>query len=162
MSQTRQPHYWIVVTDNPCPDYWENLWDKGIAALLTGQWTAQDIARAICQVQRGERVRHTPQPLSSLERTQIHSSSLTPGERRVLARVAYDESNKEIAKRLGIEECSVKAVMGRISAKLELSGRLQLSFYYLGLWHLLPKPYRPTIDPQNLRSEPSLVLEAAD
>ena len=55
------------------------------------------------------------------------ASLLTEREREVALAVAAGESNKEIARRLGITERTIKAHTGAIFAKLKVRDRLQLS-----------------------------------
>lgn len=54
-------------------------------------------------------------------------SKLTDREQQVALEVARGASNKEIAKRLGITERTVKMHLGAVFAKLEVRDRLQLS-----------------------------------
>jgi DNA-binding NarL/FixJ family response regulator len=60
------------------------------------------------------------------------SAGLTEREREVARAVASGASNKEIARRLGITERSVKAHTGAIFEKLGVRDRLQLSLVVHG------------------------------
>lgn len=152
IRQISSAHHWIVVTHNPCPEYLHNLWEVGVAGLLSSVYTYSDIASAVRAVSNGERFHLTPS----------YSSLLTSAERRTLAQVAFGASNKEVARALSLEEGTVKSSLNRINDKLGLENRQQLSFYYLGLWHLLPAPYcnRFTLNLEQL--EPQVHLQAAD
>ena len=56
-------------------------------------------------------------------------ASLTPREREVLALVADGLANKQIARRLGIAEKTVKAHLTRVFAALGVSDRTQAALW---------------------------------
>lgn len=117
----------VVVTDSPCPEYWEDLWGQRPAALLAGGCSVADMASALKRASAGESFRHTP-------RQQSH---LTPTERRLLQLTAMGLENKRIACELHVTEGTVKNGLGRIYLKLGLTNRTQLALYYWGLWTLI-------------------------
>ena len=56
--------------------------------------------------------------------------SLTPRERDVLALVAEGLANKQIARRLGISEKTVKAHLTRVFATLDVTDRTQAALWF--------------------------------
>ena len=72
--------------------------------------------------------RLTPRPAGrSFERSEaaIRSLGLSPREVEILAALATGESNKELARRLGISPNTVKTHVARIYDKLEVERRVQ-------------------------------------
>lgn len=71
----------------------------------------------------------TPQPAAreGFERNEaaIRSLGLSPREMDILGRLAAGESNKEIARRLGISPNTVKTHVARVYEKLEVQRRVQ-------------------------------------
>ncbi|GGL19126.1 response regulator transcription factor [Deinococcus radiotolerans] len=114
----------VVVTNSPCPEYWEDLWGLQPAALLAGSCTVADVAGALKRAAAGESFRQTPR----------HDSLLTSSERKLLQLTAMGLENKRIARELHITEGTVKNGLGRIYIKLGLANRTQLALYYWGLW----------------------------
>jgi len=117
----------VVVTDSPCPEYWEDLWQEGPAALLAGGCSVVEIARALKRASDGDSFRHTPR----------QESKLTVTERRLLQLTAMGLENKRIARELQLTEGTVKNGLGRVYLKLGLTNRTQLALYYWGLWNVL-------------------------
>lgn len=118
----------VVVTDNPCPEYWDDLWDLQPQILLAGGHSLQEILHALNRALTGERYRKTP----------YIPPVLTRRERDVLRLSAMAKSNAEIASQLGIGEKTVKNHLSNIYSKLNLSHRGQLQTYYWGQWLWLP------------------------
>ncbi|WP_424950967.1 hypothetical protein [Deinococcus sp.] len=77
----------VLLTDNPCPEYWEDLWDFAPRALLVGGHSVADIAKALARAEAGETFRQVPR----------HHSPLTVGERKLLQAAAIGLENKKIA-----------------------------------------------------------------
>lgn len=123
------PSEWVVVTDNPCPEYWEDLWSCSPHGLLAGGHSAQHVIDALVRATSGEFFRHTPH----------QDSSLTCLERRLLRRSAQGWENRRIAQELGLNEGTVRNGLSRVFQKLGVENRTQLALYYWGLWHLLDK-----------------------
>ena len=75
--------------------------------------------------------RTAPQPVSP--RVEIASDArrfrLTPRELDIVAGVALGESNKEIAKRLSVKECTVKHHLSSVFDKVGVFSRLQLAVF---------------------------------
>ena len=121
----------IVATWNPCPEYVEDLWDLGPAALLSGEYLDRDpagrLADAFEGLASGERVRLTP----------WRRTALTPNERRMLHYSVRGTTNREVGMELHVQEQTVSNNLTRIYDKLGLEGREHAVLYYWGVW-----PYR--------------------
>lgn len=122
---------WIVVTDNPCPEYWEDLWSFSPRGLLAGGHSARYVIEALNYTTFGEPFRHTPQ----------YNNLLTHLERQLLNLSAHGWENKRIAKKMDLSEGTVRNGLSRIFQKLNLKNRTQLALYYWGLWHLIDKGF---------------------
>jgi DNA-binding NarL/FixJ family response regulator len=123
----------IVLSDNPCPEYWEDLWDFGLCALLVNGHNLPDIIKALERAQKGETFRQIPG----------HESPLSRGERKLLCGAAMSLENQEIANQQNLKLGTVKNGLTRVFEKLGLKNRVQATLYYWGLWHLLePHPLR--------------------
>ena len=112
----------IVVTHNPCPDYWEDLWDLQPAGLLVAEQIGAGLMEVLDQVARGGRYRRMPPT----------RSSLTFSERAVLHRVACGWNNHRIARDLHVEAKTVRNSLTRIYDKVGVSNRVQAALYYWG------------------------------
>ncbi len=121
-SMEDAPAQVVVVANNPCAEYWEDLWDMQPAALVSDVRIDQTLADAITSVTRGERYRLTP----------TVSSALTSTERTLLRYVAHGWDNRQIARRLDLEEQSVRNRLTRVYAKLKIPNRVQAALYYWG------------------------------
>ncbi|GAA5533985.1 helix-turn-helix domain-containing protein [Deinococcus aluminii] len=116
-------------TDNPCPEYWEDLWAFWLCGLLAGGHSVEDLAGALRRAQSGESFRRTPQ----------QESPLTCVERRLLRYSAVGWENRRIAQELDLNEGTVRNGLSRVFQKLGFENRTQLALYYWGLWHLLDR-----------------------
>lgn len=132
------PSEWVVVTDNPCPEYWEDLWTCWPRGLLAGGHRVEELAEALHHASLGESVRRTPH----------HDSPLTCIERRLLRYSAQGWENRRITQELALSEGTVRNGLCRVFEKLGFENRTQAALYYWGLWHLLePDPLRgPSFD----------------
>ena len=117
----------VVFTNNPCPEYWEDLWDLKPQVLLVGNHDASEFVSALTRADKGEHFRRTPR----------HESELTLRERDVLRLCATGLANKEIAAQLNLAQSTVKNKLSSAFSKLGLVGREQAMLYYWGLWHWL-------------------------
>ena len=120
-------HEWVVVTDNPCPEYWEDLWTFRPRSLLAGGHSVEELAEALRRASMGDSFRRTPQ----------HDSSLSCIERRLLRYSALGWENRRIAQELDLNEGTVRNGLSRVFQKLGFENRTQVALYYWGLWHLL-------------------------
>lgn len=121
------PSEWVVVTDNSCGEYWEDLWISRPRGLLAGGHSVEELANALFRAQSGESFQRTPQ----------HDSPLTCIERRLLRLSAQGWENRRIAQELDLNEGTVRNGLSRVFQKLGFENRTQVALYYWGLWHLL-------------------------
>jgi DNA-binding NarL/FixJ family response regulator len=112
----------VVLTENPCPEYWDDVWDLQPAGLLVGIPGEGILNDALRRVVRGERCRLTPG----------NASQLTATERTLLRAVAHGWDNRRIAQQLHIEDKTVRNTLTRIYAKLNVGNRVQATLYYWG------------------------------
>lgn len=117
----------VVVTDNPCPEYWEDLRELQPRVLLVGGHNIPEVAEALERAQAGEHFQRLP----------CHDSPLTCTERMLLRYSAMGWENKRIAREFNLTEGTVKNGLNRVFHKLDFDNRTQLALYYWGLWHLL-------------------------
>ncbi|MBB6098192.1 DNA-binding NarL/FixJ family response regulator [Deinobacterium chartae] len=117
----------VVVTDSPCPEYWEDLWDLGAGGLLAEDVRMAEVGPALELVLSGQRLRRTPPRLTQL----------TVAERALLRCNALGWNNRRIAQALGLNERTIKNGLSRIYEKLGLENRTQAALYYWGMWRIL-------------------------
>ena len=118
---------WVIVTDNPCPEYTEDLWSYGPHALLVGAHGAEEIVNALERTVLGEFFHRTPQ----------HESPLSSLERKLLRCSAMGWENQRIAQTLNLKVGTVRNGLSRVFQKLGFENRAEIALYYWGLWHLL-------------------------
>lgn len=122
----------------------EDAEDLG-AALRTGargyllkNIEAQVLVQGIVRAYRGEAVvaeQMTSKLVAQFKAPAPHASAtgseerLTPREKEILIWLARGESNKEIARQLGVAESTVKIHVQNILKKLKLSSRVQAAVY---------------------------------
>lgn len=124
-ARTYAAHPIITVTDSPCAEYWEDLWDLGPAVLLVADHL--ELVNAIRRASAGERFRQTPGP----------ATALTPAQRRVLRLLARGYSNQQIAEQLAMQRQTVKNILAAIYLVLELHNRNQALLHYWGVWRAI-------------------------
>ena len=133
LLQTQPARQIVLLTDNPCAEYWDDLWEFGPRALLVGGHSVPDIARALARAQAGEVFRQVP----------AHDSLLTLGERKLLQAAAMGLENKQIASEQKLCLGTVKNGLNHVFEKLGLRNRTEAALYYWGLWQWLgPHPSR--------------------
>jgi DNA-binding NarL/FixJ family response regulator len=133
-----QPHPTVIITNNPCFAYLDDLQDKKPRALLINPKSQLEIEQAIEAIIRGGFFRNSSQ----------NFLKLTERERRVLRLLADTLDDTAIAGRLNISVGRVRNVVSDIFGKLRpmiypiaLKNRVQLSQWYYGNWHLLAQPH---------------------
>jgi two-component system, NarL family, nitrate/nitrite response regulator NarL len=104
-------------------------WAAGVRGLLLRQASGEHLAAAVIAVTQGLAV-VDPELLASLVPPRAHQPAeplepLTPREIEVLQWLAEGEQNKEIARRLGISEHTVKFHVNAILGKLNVSSRTE-------------------------------------
>jgi DNA-binding NarL/FixJ family response regulator len=118
----------IVVTNNRCPEYLEDLWDLQPAVLLTSDHLVDgSLLNAIERATQGEHYRLTPR----------QSTMLTPRERIILRKLARDWSNKRIAASHDVCSKTITNMVAVLCEKLDLPDRGALMLYYWGRTDLL-------------------------
>ena len=118
---------WVIVTDNPCPEYTEDLWSYEPNALLVGAHSAEEIVNALERTVLGEFFRCTP----------LYESPLSSLERKLLRYSAKGWENQRIAQTLNLKVGTVRNGLSRVFQKLGFENRAEIALYYWGLWHLL-------------------------
>ncbi len=120
----------VIVTENPCPCYFEHVWNRSPAALVLGR-DAQQVTLALETVFEGRRYRNIP----------VYNGPLTPTERKVLHHTAHGLESKGIALLMGTELGTVRNQISSLQHKLQakyphlrLENRTHLTMYYWGLW----------------------------
>jgi DNA-binding NarL/FixJ family response regulator len=132
---------YVVHSQNPCPEYLDDLWQLGPRLLLTGPQTQHSIERALEQaLERASRY------TTSTPATSPFHSSLIPSERILLRYLPSGLSNKHIAKRLRLSDRTVRNRLVDIAEKLGLENRTQMAMYYAGQWQWLER-YRHGLEP---------------
>ena len=117
----------VVVTESPCAEYWEDLWDLRPQVLLVGRYPALDLASAVARAAQGDRYRCPPNV----------STPLTPTERRMLRLLACGQSNQQIAEHLTMQIQTIKNTLVTIYQTLGFKNRSEALLYYWGIWQAL-------------------------
>lgn len=112
----------LVVTDNPCGEYWDDLWDLAPTVLIAKQLSSGELLPIIDQLVKGERLRLTP----------FYQTPLTKTERKILRLCATQGDLKEVAEAAQVGAGTLKNHLSSIYGKLGLRGLVDLGFYYLG------------------------------
>ncbi len=112
----------LVVTDNPCGEYWDDLWDLAPTGLIARQLSSGELLPIIDRVVRGERLRLTP----------FYQTPLTRTERKILQLCATLGDLKEVAEAARVGSGTLKNHLSSIYSKLELRGLTDLRPYYFG------------------------------
>jgi DNA-binding CsgD family transcriptional regulator len=114
----------IVLTTNPCKEYWEDL-DRCLRPnlLLAGEHTPESLFDVL----------KIAKPDQYLKLTPPYQSDLTPKELEVLHHLARIKTDKQIATIMGITAGTVANHLNRITKKLGLSGREEAGLYYWGM-----------------------------
>lgn len=118
----------VVVTDNPCPEYWEDLWASSPLALVACM-DAATVTQALEQAAEGEGVRILP----------ARSSRLSSQERALLRLSALGWENRRIARAVGLHDGTVRNALGRVFDKIGVQNRTQAALYYWGVWSPVDK-----------------------
>ncbi|MCS7289009.1 MAG: LuxR C-terminal-related transcriptional regulator [Roseiflexus sp.] len=127
----------VVVTHNPCPEYWDDLWEFRPAILLVSQCSLPALERALVHAAAGHRYRLTPHGQVS----DLPLSPLTAAERAVLRALAHGRTNRQIAHDLRLSERRIANLATEVYRKLSLPGRSAAMLYYWGRWELLATPH---------------------
>jgi DNA-binding NarL/FixJ family response regulator len=123
----------IIVTMYENPDYLVQALKAGAAGYLLKDATQREVVGAVRQVLRGEHLLHPHLMTQLLRRLALvaprtaepPSEALTRREEAVLHLVAQGQTNREIARTLGVSVGTVKVHVEHIIAKLDVSDRTQ-------------------------------------
>ncbi len=121
-QQALQSSASLIITDNPCGEFIEDLWDLHPTVLIAKQIGLDDLVFFCKQALQGNR----------LKIALPYQSPLTKAERKILRLSALHISLEEMSKRLNIGHGTLKNTLTHIYDKLELSGKEELGLYYLG------------------------------
>jgi DNA-binding CsgD family transcriptional regulator len=114
----------VVVTTNPCKEYWEDLRRcLHPNVLLAGEHTLTSLCDALRVAKVGGYLNLTPP----------YRTVLTPKELEVLHHLARIKTDKQIGNALGISPGTVANHLNKITKKLGLSGREEAGLYYWGI-----------------------------
>lgn len=117
----------IIITDNPCPEYWEDLWERGPTVLIVERkFSITKLVEVAMQTDAqfgtGKRIKGTP----------FYESPMTKAERKVFCLAVQGEglTNAEMATQLFLSEQTITNHLRSIYSKLGVSSRTQLVLYY--------------------------------
>ena len=128
----------VIVSDSPCPEYWDEVWRMQPHALLVRGTLLPEIQKALEQASRGQSFRRTPKA----------QSQLSVKECSVLRLCAQGKKNPEIARTLHLSERSVANMVSKCLRVLSLESRSELPLYFFGCWSYL-EAYRTKVDRYN-------------
>ena len=119
----------VILTENPCPEYAQDLLEYKPAGLIvcTNSQVNTARGRAVPQLLRRQSV---------FDHAKIQSR-LLPSERAILRYLSRNFDTREIAGILGISHKTVRNRVSEIGQKLGLENRLQVVLYYTGQWQWL-------------------------
>ena len=127
----------LVVTDNPCGEYWCDILQLAPLGLLIAPTTIKEVVTAVVSVAKGIPYLNRP----------IYESPLWARERRVLRLLADGYEGDAIASKLGVKPAVVRNYTSSILMKLRLNhpqltleNRVQLVNYYWGITTHTSKP----------------------
>lgn len=113
----------FVLTENPCPEYLDDLWNLGPLGLALRVRSLEELAELLRRAETAQRVRLTP----------TATSILTVSEARILRLVALGQANKEVARTLNIANQTVQNALTRVFEKLGVANRAEAMLYYWGI-----------------------------
>jgi len=132
----------VVLTSHPDREHIDRALDAGASGYVLKHVAADEIERAVRAAARGECPLDPKAARALLERRTTHDpiDGLSEREREVLALVGRGLPNKQIARRLGIAERTVKGHLTNVYRQIGVSDRVQAV-----LWaqdHGLVEPHR--------------------
>lgn len=112
----------LVVTDNSCGEYWDDLWDLAPTVLIAKQLSSGELLPIIDQMAAGKRFRFTP----------FYETPLTKTERKILRLCATQQDLKRVSEIVQVGSGTLKNHLSSIYGKLGLRGLVDLNLYYFG------------------------------
>lgn len=114
----------IIVTQNLCPEYWDDLCDFQPSAVVLENTLGRDLEYAFAATQS-----------CTCYRSILPANSrLTFSERKVLRLLACGLSNPQIADKTGVQHKTIRNVLTTIYEKLGVENRTDALLYYWGTW----------------------------
>lgn len=112
----------VLASDNPCGEYWDDLWELGPDMLIAKQLSPGELVSILTQVKAGSRAKLTP----------FYETPLTKTERKILRLYATQRNLKRVAELAQVGSGTLKNHLSSIYGKLELQGLVDLNLYYFG------------------------------
>lgn len=112
----------VLASDNPCGEYWDDLWDLGSDVLIAKQLSSGELVSILTQVEAGSRAKLTP----------FYETPLTKTERKILRLCATQRNLKQVAELAQVGSGTLKNHLSSIYSKLGLRGLVDLNLYYFG------------------------------
>lgn len=100
----------LIATDNPCGEYWDDLWDLGPTVLVAKQLPPGELLLLIDQAATDTKLRLTP----------FYRSPLTKTERKILRLCATQQDLKQVAELAQVGSGTLKNHLSSIYGKLGL------------------------------------------
>lgn len=113
----------FVLTQNPCAEYLDDLWNLGLLGLACRIRSLEELVELLRRTELRERLQFVPP----------RRSSLTRAEADLFRLLARGFANKEIARELKIANQTVQNGLTRVFQKLGVSGRAEAMLLYWGL-----------------------------
>lgn len=114
----------ILISANPEPEIVERAKARGVAGLLVKNADAQQILDGFRRIQSGERVFVETDLIGASE--ELRQSGLTERQQEVFEALVSGLSNKQIARKLGISEHTVKEHVAAVLAVFGVPNRMAL------------------------------------
>ncbi len=113
----------LIITNNPCGEYIEDLWDCKPTILIAKQVSLDEFIFFAQQAAQGK----------SHKICSWYVSPLTEAERNVLRLCVTRKTIAEVSEFLSVSSGTIKNQLCSIYSKLNLRGLSELCFYYFGM-----------------------------
>ena len=112
----------LILTDNPCGEYLEDLWDLSPTVLIGREVSLKDFIFFVKQAAQGQKYKVCP----------TYQTPLTKSERKTLRLCADDPNLIRVAQKMYVSHGTLKNSLSHIYDKLDLQGLADLRSYYYG------------------------------